>query len=155
MLRNIGALAIHGVCDWSVPQLWFLSLILGFTLLQIFDSISYALFFGLYSVMSAMTYSSYFLMTVLLFWMELKVSIKRFEMFLALPELEKCISDSGTSSSSSEENQGVDSDVISGIDLSFVWNIRLEQQQPVEERRVFQTMLSSDYEGLTDANKNS
>lgn len=138
-----------------MPQLWFLSLILGFTLLQIFDSISYALFFGLYSVMSVMTYSSYFLMTVLLFWMEVKVSIKRFEMFLALPELEKCITDSGTSSSSSEENQGVDSDVISGIDLSFVWNIRLEQQQPVEERRVFQTMLSSDYEGLTDANKNS
>jgi len=86
-----------------------------------------------------MSYSAYSLANVLLFWMELKVSIKRFEMFLDLEELRENLSSSSTSSEVDQGTPAEDIDSISVVDATFFWNQALSENQHGQEPRVFST----------------
>ena len=87
LIKNIASLAISGLCDWSVPYCRNLVMVFGWTVAGFLNKISFGTFTGLLQILTTINDSCYYVAQTLLFWVELRVSIKRVETFFNLDEL--------------------------------------------------------------------
>lgn len=150
LIRNISALAVSGLCDWSVPNCLNLIMISGFTVLKFLDIITFGTFTGLLQVMATINNSCYTVMATFLYWAELNVSIKRVELFFNLEELPNLKIKNEGLNHSEYLVVGKGEKVISIKNGEFCWESETNQQK----MSVFSTQDKDskvkNYDALTD-----
>jgi hypothetical protein len=149
LIKNISALAVAGLCDWSVPNCNNLILILGFSVMKFLQIITFSVFTSLIQTMSTINNACYYVMSTILFWVELRVSIKRVEMFFNLEELENLQLKDSESEAATYKRIQLGEKVISIKNGEFCWEINPDKSRQSQSDN--ESRGSATFDGLTNA----